>query len=134
MISVGSCVAAIGVVHFSVRSFGIICGELPRDPSRAVGKVISADKLFSSEKQEGKLNYKEAFLNPPYGVNCNEEDFARVNAALFPNGTEELDVYEWSTDWSKYFDDGHEWWGTLCFTVYDKTLNRFAVIMASATD
>ena len=61
-------------------------------------------------------------------------DFDRVNAALFPNGTNELEVYEWTTDWSDYFDEGHEWWGALCFTVYDKTLDRFAVIMASATD
>ena len=34
----------------------------------------------------------------------------------------------------EYFDEGHEWWGALCLTVYDKTLDRFVVIMASATD
>ncbi|MBR1842280.1 MAG: hypothetical protein IJ788_03280, partial [Oscillospiraceae bacterium] len=50
------------------------------------------------------------------------------------NGTDGLEVFEWTTDWSDYFDEGHEWWGALCFTVYDKTLDRFAVIMASATD
>ena len=33
-----------------------------------------------------------------------------------------------------YFDDGNEWWGALCYTVYDKNLERFVVIMASATD
>ena len=43
-------------------------------------------------------------------------------------------MYEWTTDWSDYFDEGREWWGTLCLTVYDKTLGRFAVILASATD
>ena len=63
-----------------------------------------------------------------------DSDFDRVNAALFPNGTDGLEIYEWTTDWSEFFDDGHEWWGALCFTVYDKTLDRFAVIMASATD
>lgn len=57
-----------------------------------------------------------------------------MNAALFPNGTDQLEVYEWTTDWSDYFDEGHEWWGTLCLTVYDKSLDRFVVIMASATD
>ena len=39
-----------------------------------------------------------------------------------------------SIAWSDYFDEGREWWGALCLTVYDETLGRFAVIMASATD
>ena len=63
-----------------------------------------------------------------------DADFDRVNAALFPNGTDGLEVYRWTTDWSDYFDDGHEWWGTLCLTVYDKSTGRFAVLLASATD
>ncbi|MBP5293222.1 MAG: hypothetical protein J6023_03735 [Clostridia bacterium] len=57
-----------------------------------------------------------------------------MNRALFPKGTSGLEVYEWTTDWSDYFDDGHEWWGAVCYTVYDKLLERFVVIMASATD
>ena len=57
-----------------------------------------------------------------------------MNATLFPNGTDKLEVYEWTTDWSDYFDEGHEWWGALCLTVYDQTLERFVIIMASATD
>jgi len=56
------------------------------------------------------------------------------NEALFPKGKEGLEVYEWTTDWTEYFDEGHEWWGTLCLTVYDKLLDRMVVIMASATD
>ena len=60
--------------------------------------------------------------------------FRKVNSALFPEGTDELEVYEWTTDWSNYFDDGHEWWGAACWSVYDKNMNRYVVIMASATD
>lgn len=104
------------------------------NPNLAVGKRIGAETLFSSDYPEGKLNYRKAFLYPPHGTGCTGKDFARVNAALFPNGTAGLEVFEWTTDWSDYFDDGHEWWGTLCLTVYDDTLNRFVVIMASATD
>ena len=29
---------------------------------------------------------------------------------------------------------GREWWGALCLSVYDRTLDRFVVIMASASD
>ena len=115
-------------------AFDKICEEWDGDPESAVGNRISASELFSSDCQDGKLNYRKAFLYPPYERGYTDKDFLRVNSALFPSGTNELDVYEWTTDWSEYFDEGHEWWGALCLTVYDKTLDRFVVIMASATD
>ncbi len=104
------------------------------DPDLAEGKRIAVDELFSPEDRDGALNYRRAFLCPPHGNGYTGRDFARVNAALFPNGTDGLEAYTWTTDWSEYFDDGHEWWGALCLTVYDKSLGRFAVMMASATD
>ena len=104
------------------------------DPILAAGKRIAADRLFSSDYKDGELNYRKAFLYPPHGNGCTGKDFVRVNAALFPNGTDGLEAYRWTTDWLEYFDAGREWWGTLCLTVYDKSLNRFVVIMASATD
>lgn len=115
-------------------AFERICKGWEGDADQAAGKGISAEDMFSSEYKSGRLNYRKAFLYPPHKNNYTGKDFARINAALFPNGTDGLEVYEWSTDWSDYFDDGHEWWGTLCLTVYDKTLERFIVIMASATD
>ena len=104
------------------------------DVSKADAKKISADELFSREKKKGELTYRTAFLDPPHKNRYTGADFEKVNAALFPRGTDGIEVYKWTTDWSDYFDDGHEWWGTLCLTVYDKALDRFAVIMASATD
>lgn len=115
-------------------AFGSLDEEWSGDPGLATGTKIDASELFSSEDQHGKLSYRKAFLYPPHGTGCTGRDFDRVNEALFPNGTDRLEVYEWSTDWSDYFDDGHEWWGTICLTVYDRTLDRFVVIMASATD
>ena len=107
--------------------YGYDCGG-------AEGKQITADALFAAANEKRGTNYRGAFLYPPHGGWLGNTDFDGVNAALFPNGTDGLEVFEWTTDWSEYFDDGHEWWGALCFTVYDKTLDRFAVIMASATD
>ncbi|MBQ6552932.1 MAG: hypothetical protein IJL83_04900 [Clostridia bacterium] len=104
------------------------------DAAEAEAKPITAAELFAPADKDGKLNYRMAFLSPPYGSVYTDADFDKVNAALFPNGTDGLEVYEWTTDWSEYFDDGREWWGTLCLTVCDETLDRFAVIMASATD
>ncbi|MBQ7171533.1 MAG: hypothetical protein IJR89_04570 [Clostridia bacterium] len=104
------------------------------DLGRAEAKPIGADALFAPDDPAGPLSYRRAFLSPPHGNAYTGADFERVNDALFPNGREDLEVYEWTTDWSEYFDEGHEWWGALCLTVYDKSLDRFAVILASATD
>ncbi len=94
----------------------------------------------------GRIPYWYAFLEPPHGTGpvrkngkvirreYGREDVAAVNAALFPEGTEPLTVFDWSTDWSDFFDDGREWWGTGCWTVYDRKLERYAVILASTTD
>ena len=97
-------------------------------------ELIDAGELFAPAREAEELNYRGAFLHPPHGCRYTDADFDRVNAALFPNGTDGLEVYRWTTDWSDYFDDGHEWWGTLCLTVYDKSTGRFAVLLASATD
>ena len=104
------------------------------DVSKARGKPIEAASLFSSAYPKNGLNYRKAFLYPPHENSYSGADFARVNAALFPEGTEHLEAYEWTTDWSDYFDEGHEWWGALCLTVYDRRMDRFAVLLASATD
>ena len=123
------------------------------DASRATAKEITAAELLALPPQSRKhteaqmdgteatfydspsdvLPYWRAFLMPPHG-GCTEAGFARLNAALFPQGTDGLTVFAWSTDWSDYFDDGHEWWGASCWSVYDAKTERYVVIMASATD
>ena len=105
---------------------------LARPDQRSVNELFAPGA--TAGPVPGKLSYRQAFLHPPYGNVYSAEDFERLNAALFPAGTERLEVFEWSTDWSDYFDDGHEWWGALCLTLYDPALDRFVVILASATD
>lgn len=108
--------------------------EWSYDLNRAKCRKLSGKALFAPVDSDNRLNYRKAFLCPPHGNSYTDNDFDRVNAVLFPAGPDELAVYRWTTDWSDYFDEGREWWGTLCLTVYDKTLDRFVIIMASATD
>ena len=108
--------------------------EWSYDIKGAKCRKLGNKALFAPVNSDNWLNYRKAFLCPPHGNSYTDSDFERVNAVLFPGGTDELEVYRWTTDWSEYFDDGKEWWGALCITVYDKTLDRFVVIMASATD
>ncbi len=128
------CEAHRQALRQAFRNLSADGGEWSYDVVQARGKQINAGELFAPAREAEELNYRGAFLYPPHGSRYTDADFDRVNAALFPNGTDGLEVYKWTTDWSEYFDDGHEWWGTLCLTVYDKSLDRFAVILASATD
>ena len=81
-----------------------------------------------------QIPYWYAFWETPQPSGYGPDDFRKVNSILFPAGTAELEVYEWTTDWSSYFDDGHEWWGTACWSIYDRRMHRYIVIMASTTD
>ena len=73
-------------------------------------------------------------MEPVHGRKNRPEDFEKVNGVLFPGDLEELEIYEWTTDWSDYFDDGHEWYGASCWSVYDRSMNRYAVMLVSSTD
>lgn len=81
-----------------------------------------------------QIPYWYAFWETPHTSGYGPDEFRKVNSVLFPEGTDELEVYEWTTDWSNYFDDGREWWGTACWSAYDKRMNRYVVIMAATTD
>ena len=78
--------------------------------------------------------YWYALMEPVHGRNNKPEDFKKVNEVLFPNGTDQLDIYEWTTDWSDYFDAGHEWYGACCWSIYDRSMKRYVVMLVSATD
>lgn len=79
--------------------------------------------------------YWRAFFESPYGVPYSKEDFHKINHSLFPVQFRcDLEIYSWNDNFSNYFDDGKEWWGTALWSVYDKWMNRFVIIGASLTD
>ncbi len=92
------------------------------------------DCPYPDALQGDQIPYWYAFWETPHISGYGPEEFRRVNSVLFPAGIDELEIYEWSTDWSNYFEAGHEWWGTACWSVYDKRMNRYVVIMADTTD
>ncbi|MCR5096044.1 MAG: hypothetical protein K6A70_04845 [Erysipelotrichaceae bacterium] len=99
------------------------------------GKIFYDAKWKPDDENFGTtVPYWYALMEPVQGKRNRPEDFRKVNEVLFPNGTDSLDIYEWTTDWSDFFDDGHEWYGACCWSVYDKALNRYVVMLVSATD
>lgn len=102
------------------------------------GAEYDREAFFRTGRKEGDdpyMTYWRAFIDPPYGVPYSEEDFNKLNHALFPvQFRDDLEIYCWNDDFSDYFDDGREWWGNALWSVYDKWMNRFVVIGASLTD
>lgn len=79
------------------------------------------------------LPYWFAFLEPPYSNSYLLSDFIKLNKVLFPF-PDSCEVYRWNDDFSDYFKNGKEWWGTGCWSVYDSVTGIFVVIGASLTD
>jgi hypothetical protein len=78
--------------------------------------------------------YWYALMEPIQRRSQSPEDFREVNETLFPDGTDELVIYEWTTDWSDLFNAGHEWYGACCWSIYDRSMDRYVVMLVSATD
>ena len=82
--------------------------------------------------------YKTAFFNPPYPLRLSPKEqielFERVNKQLWNGDLSDCTIYNWSTNWSNYFDSGHEWWGAFWWTIYSPQTRLITAIGASATD
>lgn len=85
----------------------------------------------------------QAFDDPPYSARCETglfADFCEVTGIWpVPN----LEVFDWvgnpDTDpgrsaWSNYFDEGKEWWGVWCLTVWNPRKKTLSALAASSTD
>lgn len=108
-------------------------GELNYDMNRARAKKVEVAELFEPSTQIRKMTFCDAFLGLPENNGFGRDDFARVCEALFPNGTDELEIMQWTTAWSDYFFSAQAW-KACCYTVRDRSLDRYVVIMASTPD
>lgn len=112
--------------------------------NKMAAKKINKEDLFND-------SYDKFFLSLPMGIpnkrcyqkdnsivierkNYTKKDFDYLNSLLFPKDINNLEIYEWTTDWSDYFDEGNEWFGSKCLSIYDFTTDRFIIIMASVSD
>lgn len=98
------------------------------------------------DTSEAGLSY--AFSDPPYRLHpppsagWGRSDLASTVNDLFRNIADEwfddfsgdLVIYQWSTDWSDYFDAGNEWWGSFLWTVYNRAKGILIGVAASDTD
>lgn len=82
--------------------------------------------------------YAYAFSEPPYGIQLEaaalNKLFLDLSDELFQGFSLPITIWQWSTDWSNYFDEGHEWWGSHLWTVYAQGNDFIVGIGASSTD
>ena len=123
------------------------------EPDRAVGTQIDLRafmgdlfdwdsrriEVVPSAREVGPNNgYAHAFADPPYGLRASSavinDWFSTINRQLFGGLDDDLEIFRWSTDWSTFFDAGHEWWGAFLWTVTRPGAPVIVAIAASTSD
>ena len=108
------------------------------------GRLVSArqEPLLGCGDSSFTDAYAEAFSEAPHGISLQNprvaerciEWFAFLNRELLGGLTQDLEIMQWTTDWSSWFDAGHEWWGSFMWSVRPPDRNWTVIIAASATD
>jgi hypothetical protein len=120
------------------------------DESKLSGQQVSLPTFWGTDDVEPKPlgggaysipnvdGYKTAFFHPPYGLgaeaNERAELYTGINGYVLGDDPDRAEIFSWSTDWSNYFDAGHEWWGAFYWTIRPADKSYVVVIGASSTD
>nr|WP_288497880.1 hypothetical protein [uncultured Pseudomonas sp.] len=115
--------------------------EWTADLGQARSQPLTNDAIRELASENGLLCRN--FRNPPYGTPLQVADFREWLHMLRLYPDEQLQVFDWVGDahedpqrsaWSDYFDDGKEWWGIWCLTLYNPRRRTLSALAASATD
>ena len=104
------------------------------------GRRISKVEFFGDGIRErwAGSGFAYAFTDTPYGlwIKAPEVDrlFEDVCSTVLGSVTDDTIIFEWPTDWSSFFDAGHEWWGSFLWSLGQPAAGRIIVIAASTTD
>ncbi|KHK48959.1 hypothetical protein PI87_27360 [Ralstonia sp. A12] len=102
---------------------------------------LSQSEVLGLAEPGGAL--EQAFLDPPYRTTLHAGDFQAWLAMLHLLPNDDVEVFDWvgnadeepaRSTWSNYFDEGKEWWGIWCLTVYNPRHRTLCALAASATD
>nr|WP_288453919.1 hypothetical protein [uncultured Pseudomonas sp.] len=115
--------------------------EWTADLGQARSQPLTNDAIRELASENGLLCSN--FRDPPYGTQLQVADFREWLHMLRLYPDEQLQVLDWVGDaqedpqrsaWSDYFDDGKEWWGIWCLTLYNPRRRTLSALAASATD
>jgi hypothetical protein len=109
-------------------------------PPGPVGRQITVQEFENGDGQSGFATpgYRGAFQFPPYSLSPENKEaeqlYAEVNRAFFGDLNRVTELFTWSTEWSNYFDLGHEWWGAFLWTARPAPDGPIIWVAASSTD
>lgn len=125
------------------------CGPMPR-PYRTPTASGGLSQRWSLELPAGggAPGFFYALFMPPYDVRKPQGEtaiaqmlkdwrmryFGELLHVQHMADAQALRVVRWRTDWSNYFEPGHEWWGAFCWTLHDHRNGQITVIKAASTD
>jgi hypothetical protein len=123
------------------------------DLKSATGIALSKRQIESNFStvnwRNGEAPLFAAFIDPPYSTKWRIDEneglmyFKKLLFYLGWENSEDLQILDWvgnpdinpgKSGWSNYFDDGKEWWGILCLTIWNPKRRTIGVLAASATD
>ena len=113
-------------------------GDYPNDFFYFRDRPIRENIIPSAEVDSGiGTGLAYAFSSPPHPLRLSAEErgeaFDKFLRFLICGSDDSL-IYEWPTDWSNFFDDGNEWWGSFLWSLSNPESDRITVIAASTTD
>jgi len=115
--------------------------DLTPDLAAARPQALTVEAVSELARDDGLLCRN--FRDPPYGTQLQVADFHEWLQVLRLYPDERLQALDWAGDgdaephrsnWSNYFDDGKEWWGIWCLTLYNPRRRTLSALAASATD
>lgn len=97
--------------------------------------LLPGSTLYASGPNGDYSEFRYAFLEPPYGLRPNETEAKLLYTTISDFLTSDHpEIRRWSDDWSNYFDEGKEWWGTFYWTIHNPTQGWIAAVGVSTTD
>jgi hypothetical protein len=120
------------------------------DEAKLTGEPVGFSTFWGTDDVEAKPigkrarsipnvdGYKTAFFHPPYALQGSASEkaelFTGINRYVLGAEPQQAEIFSWSTNWSNYFEAGHEWWGAFYWTIHPADSQRMVVVGASSTD
>lgn len=124
-----------------------VCPDLGVNLTLASAQVLDARQITLLCQRTTESALFRAYTDPPYGTRWSsaqaEYAFATWLDQLGLIAEDNISVLDWVGDpdvqperstWSNYFNEGKDWWGIWCLTVWNPARRTLAVLAASTTD
>ena len=94
----------------------------------------SIRKTFVRDATARHMSAEEAFAKQQFTDWCDQLGLIPADAPIVLDWVGDMDREPERSMWSNYFDEGRDWWGIWCLSIWHPTRRTLAVLAASTTD